>query len=263
MHCPRIVPASIMVLALRLLPIPDDKPDAGCAIMPTSSTTAAANAAATLRKLQDISDQIREIAKRPRGAVQEYQKDTRDVLFDNNATARDIGQLVQDKTRLNVISALSKNDDADVFKFRIAKTAATKIGTLNTGATSNALRYQVFSKSPTKLIADSDPGAGDAYKNYQDLEAGKLEMKAGDYVVRISRKAQVDTRKTAEFQYAVQFSQGTFTQDYDTVEKAYRPGTDNPFGLPLSSAAAVLNLLSGGSGSSSTRFSGSLYDALF
>lgn len=247
-------------------------------ITPIGTTAAAATAAAAAQKLRDISNQIKELSKRPKSsdAVQEYRKDTRDVLFDNNATARDIGRLVQNKTRLNVISALSKNDDADAFRFRIAKTAPTKIGTLNTQAGGNSLRYQIFSRTTAQLIADSDPRSGAAYKSYQELESGTLEMKAGEYVLRISRLPRIDTRRAAEFQYAVQFSQGSFTQDYDTVEKAYRQGTDDPFGLSNAAAPSLANLMSSLSSSSAfiaalppigtdatSKLTGALYDALF
>jgi hypothetical protein len=248
-----------------------------------ATTTAKNNAAATAidatRKLQDISRQIKELAKRPRGGsgeVQEYRKDTRDVLFDNSATARDIGQLIESKSRLNVISALSKNDEADVFKFRVTKTAQTKMGVLGTRATDGALHYQVISRSSGRLIADSDPKSGDAHKSYQDLQSGSLEMKAGEYLLRIARMPRVDTRKATEFQYAVQFSQGSYKQDYDTVEKAYRHGTDDPFGLPATGQAPLTNLMSSiGSAQSfisslppigtdaTSKLTGALYDALF
>jgi hypothetical protein len=229
------------------------------------------------QQLQNISDQINQIAQQVDSSkVQEFEKDTRDVQFDNNATARDAGRLTENKTRLNVISSLSANDPVDVFKFTVTTTADTKLGVLAAGGADDQIRYQVFSKSSGKLIADSDQNAGDAYKAYQDLSAGKLEMKSGDYVLRVSRADGVDPKNTQEFQYAVQLSQGIYTQDYDLVEKAYRAGTDDPFGLPSTGNAALSSLVDGLStsysfinslppiGSDATsKLTGALYDALF
>jgi hypothetical protein len=241
----------------------------------SNSSSSTSNAGSAIDQLANISQQLANIQQQVDSSkVQSFEKDTRDVAFDNNATARDAGRLTQGKTRLNVISSLSQGDSVDVFKFSVTTTAATKLGTLSPSGDNSAIHYQVFSKSSGRLIADSDASAGDANKAYQKLQNGTLQLDKGDYVLRISRAKGADATKDA--QYAVQLSQGTYTQDYDLVEKAYRQGTDDPFGLSSTGSTALTNLVDGLSTSYSfinslpaigtdatTKLNGALYDALF
>ncbi|HVZ01976.1 MAG TPA: hypothetical protein VHA35_20895 [Dongiaceae bacterium] len=243
----------------------------------TGSDSSTSDAGSAIDQLANISQQLAQIQQQADASeVQEFEKDTRDVQYDNNATARDAGRLTQDKTRLNVISSLSQGDSVDVFKFSVTTSAATKIGTLSPNGDDSSIHYQVFSKSSGRLVADSDSGAGDAYKAYQQLQNGTLQLDKGDYVLRISRAKGVDTTNSKELQYAVQLTQGTYTQDYDLVEKAYRQGTDDPFGLSSTGSTALSNLIDGLSTSYSfinslpaigtdptTKLTGALYDALF
>lgn len=162
--------------------------------------------------------------------VQEFRKDTRDVKIDNNSTARDIGRLQEKTSRLNVFSSLSKNDAVDVYRFKVVTTAKTTIGIL--GATkedSGKLHFQVFNKATGRVVADSADDAKEAKQAWEDLLDGKFELKSGDYLLRVSRTNNVGPDRNTEFSYALQLSQGTYKNDYDTVERAARP-TDDPFG---------------------------------
>src|SRR5688572_10860126 len=47
----------------------------------------------TSQALKDISDQIAALSASASGDVQEFERTAQDVLYDNNATARQIGQL--------------------------------------------------------------------------------------------------------------------------------------------------------------------------
>ena len=80
----------------------------------TSSTSTATNASAELARIEREVKRIQQqLAQKNSGVeVQEFQKDTRDVKFENNITARDIGQLKKDETRLNVFSSLGVGDAA-------------------------------------------------------------------------------------------------------------------------------------------------------
>jgi hypothetical protein len=240
-----------------------------------SSSSSSSSAGSAIDQLANISQQLANIQQQVDSSkVESFEKDTRDVQYDNNATARDAGRLTQNKTRLNVISSLAAGDAVDVFKFSVTTSAATKLGTLSPSGDDASIRYQVFSKSSGKLVADSDSSAGDANKAYQQLQNGTLQLNKGDYVLRISRAKGADSTK--EFQYAAQLSQGVYTQDYDLVEKAYRQGTDDPFGLSSTGSTALTNLVDGLSTSYSfinslpaigtdatTKLNGALYDALF
>jgi hypothetical protein len=239
------------------------------------SGSSASSAGSAIDQLANISQQLAQIQQQTDASkVQSFEKDTRDVQFDNNATARDAGRLTQNKTRLNVISSLSKGDSVDAFKFSVTTAAATKFGALSPSGDDASIHYQIFSKSSGRLVADSDSSAGDANKAYKQLQNGTLQLNKGDYVLRISRAKGADPTK--EFQYAAQLSQGTYTQDYDLVEKAYRQGTDDPFGLSSTGSTALTNLVDGLSTSYSfinslpaigtdatSKLNGALYDALF
>src|SRR6185369_938955 len=84
----------------------------------------------TSAALQQISDQIASLSASASGDVQEFEKTSQDVLYDNNATARQIGQLSLNTNRLNVISALSKKDQVDTFAFNASTSANTKFSIL-------------------------------------------------------------------------------------------------------------------------------------
>jgi hypothetical protein len=173
------------------------------------------------------------------------------VLYDNNATGRAIGQLRLNSTRLNVISAVGAQDKIDVFTFN-ATAGTTKLNLLvndpsaadQTKDASASLRVQIFAKGKG-LVADSDSGAGDAFANYKALKNGQFDLAKGQYSIRVTRAAGVDTQAKNTYNYAIQLSQGTrYTQDYTTTEQAYTAGTDDPFGLAGGGADSPLSILS-------------------
>lgn len=171
--------------------------------------------------------------------VQEFQKDTRDVKFDNNATARDIGRLQENTNRLNLFSSLSQGDQVDVFRFKVVTTANTTIGVLNASREDEEkLRFQVFNKATGRIIADSAEDAGEAKTNWEALRDGNFELKSGDYILRVSRTSDVGPDRNTEFSYALQLSQGLYQNDYDTIERAARD-TDDPYGVSNVSEATT------------------------
>lgn len=193
----------------------------------------------TSAALQEISEQIAALSASASGNVQEFEKTSQDVLYDNNATARQIGQLSLNSTRLNVISALNKADKVDTFSLNVATTGSTKFSILvNDPSNPNPLqdssgkvRVQIFAKGKG-LVADSDAGAGQANENYQALKNGTFSMASGQYVIRVTRADGVDTQAKGTYNYAIQMTQGTrYTKDFTTTEQAYTEGTDDPFGI--------------------------------
>jgi hypothetical protein len=205
----------------------------------TGSSASDSIADSTSKALQQISNQIAALGASAAGNVQEFEKTTNDVLYDNNATARSIGQLRLNTTRLNVISAITAKDDVDTFSFTASSNGATKLGVLvndpkaknQLADASGNLRVQIFAKGKG-LVADSDKNAGTAYKNYQALKAGSFDLARGDYTIRVSRAAGVDTPEKNNYNYAIQLTQGTkFSQDYTVTEKAYDPNSNNPTGI--------------------------------
>jgi hypothetical protein len=55
-------------------------------------------------------------------------------------------------------------------------------------------------------------------------------MEKGDYILRVSRTHNTGTSRNTEYNYAVQLTQGVYSRDYDTVERAARD-TDDPYGI--------------------------------
>jgi len=248
----------------------------------TAAAIAASNEAMTesATDLADLNDQITaevdQIKLQQTLTVAEFEKETNDVKIDNNMTARDIGVLRKNDSRLNLFSALSTGDAVDVFRFKVATTGNVKLGSLIADPTDKALfRVQIFSKSSGQLIADQDPNAGDAYKAYQKLEAGTLELNQGDYVMRISRLGGQDPQSKNEIQYAVQLTQGVYKNDYDTIEQGTSADQD-AYGFATSLGAGTDNLISSLSSgysfisslpaigtSATSKLNGVLYDSLF
>ncbi len=207
----------------------------------TSSTSTATNASSELQRIEREVKRIQQqLAQKNSGrTVQEFQKDTRDVRFENHATARNIGVLKKDQSRLNVFSSLSSGDAVDGFQFRVTSKTATTFSVLNASEEDeNQLRFQVYYKSSGRLLADSDAKAGVANTVYQAMRDGTFEMETGDYILRVSRThgAGADVKK--EYSYAIQLSQGLYSQDYDTIERAAR-ATDDPYGVSSVSEATT------------------------
>lgn len=201
----------------------------------STSTSAATSAESEIRRIERevkrIQDQLNQ--KSRVANVQEFRKDTRDIQVDNNATARDIGVLKKDTSRLNLFSLLSKADSVDVFRFKVSTTEKTRFSILQASTKDEGkVRFQIFSRATGRIVADSDPKAGEAFENFELLQDGEFELKAGDYALRISRMDTTGKERDTEFSYAVQLTQGLYTKDYDTVEKAAQAGAD-PFGISL------------------------------
>ena len=199
----------------------------------TPGTSTVANASQELQRIEREVKRIQQqLAQKNSGrSVQEFQKDTRDVKFESTATARNIGVLKKDQTRLNVFSSLGSGDAVDGFQFRVTSKTATTFNVLNaTKEDEEQLRFQIYYKASGRLLADSDPKAGVANTVYQAMRDGKFEMETGDFILRVSRTHGAGADGKKEFSYAIQLAQGLYSQDYDTIERAAR-ATDDPYGI--------------------------------
>ncbi len=213
---------------------------AASALLPTNSTTTTNNlfsttsgssssssSSSTNTAFDDLSAKIaaaqkaRDLANQQAGInVQDFQKNTNDVQIDNRMTARNIGNLRENNSRLNVFSSLANNDAADFYTFTVTSTADTKFSVLTAdGSDESNIRFQIINQSG-HAVADSSPDSGDAKAAYDQLKAGTLSLPAGKYVLRIARQ---DDNKTTQasttYNYAVQLSQGLYQNDFDTIEK--------------------------------------------
>jgi len=195
----------------------------------SSSTSATESASAELQRIEREVKRIQQLqAQKASGkTVEEFQKDTRDVKFESSATARNIGVLKKDETRLNVFSLLSSGDAVDGFQFRVTTKTATTFSVLKD---ETKLRFQIYYKSTGRILADSDAKAGAAHTVYEAMRDGRFEIETGDYILRVSRADNTGSERTKEYSYAIQLSQGLYSRDYDTIERAARD-TDDPYGI--------------------------------
>jgi hypothetical protein len=202
----------------------------------SSTSVAKTPAEAAAEQMRELERQLNRLQQKQAQAasgnkVQEFQKNTRDVQFESSATARNIGVLKQNTTRLNVFSALTAGDQVDGFQFRVTNKTATTFSVLNaTKEDEEKLRFQIYYKSSGRLLADSDPKAGTAHTVYEAMRDGTFAMETGDYILRVSRADNVGANRDKEYNYAIQLSQGVYSQDYDTIERAMR-ATDDPYGI--------------------------------
>jgi len=205
-----------------------------------SSSGSSGGASDALTHLADQIAAMRQQQRQNKIKVQDFQKTSNDLKVDNRMTARNVGVLRHDQSRLNVISALSKDDTADFFTFKMAKGAEAKFGLMtNDGKDEKSLRFQFLNKSSGAVIADSDPGSGKAKLAYDQLKQGKFKLEAGDYVLRITRQDDSKPNLKNDYSYAVQLSSGLYKNDFDTIEQTVDPKQD-PFGITMSGSVTTL-----------------------
>ena len=179
--------------------------------------------------------------KDPPKNIRGYKQTSQDESGDSTLTARDIGNLTEGKTRLNVISALTKNDNVDFFK--LTATTNEKLGIAVT--TDKGVRVQILD-SKGKVIADSEAKSGDKYDNFQKAGAQNLDITKGVYFLKVTR--ETGTLNTVRPNYAIQVSTTKYYEsDYDTTETpAPRQTYASTYAQSGSSLNALLNQVYGG-----------------
>jgi len=157
----------------------------------------------------------------PSGEVLELQKTVNKSSRNLSAFATDIGVLVKNTSRLNVISTLAEGDREDYYKFNVINSGQAAFSQLG----DPDLRIQIRNSSGT-LLADSDESAGQDYENFISLSKGEFELASGQYTIRVARKEDASAEEKINF--ALQLRMGDYNQDFDTVVKQPKPG-DDPF----------------------------------
>lgn len=172
--------------------------------------------------------------KDPPRDARSFRQSSSDVLGDSLQTARNIGDLTRGKTRLNVVSALTRDDNVDFFRFKV-----TKDGELGAAITTDKdLRVQLLSRRG-EIIADSEAVSGSTKaENFQLLGAQKLKVTPDDYYLKVTRATSV--QRSERPNYAIQLSMSRYYEsDYDTIETPaarYAPASTT-----ASSSASSLN----------------------
>jgi hypothetical protein len=219
------------------------------AMAETTATTAlsgASSAAVAMAKLADLQKQVREASLRaeeerealarnanlkgPSGEVEEFQKTVKKSSGTLQYQATDIGVLVKNSSRLNVVSSLAAKDKVDFYKFRVTNTGNAALSVIG----GEDVRVQVLGQNG-RVVADSNKDAGEAYERFQKLAGGELEMQAGTYTMRVTREKGV--KEDTKLNYALQVRMGDYKKDYDTIAKQPAAGDD-----PYAPSAAMQNL---------------------
>lgn len=147
--------------------------------------------------------------------VRVFRQNIQNVYNDSPTNAPAIGTLQQDTNRLDIVSALTKGVMVDYLAFGVK-------GDLNDialGSTSQGgdVRIQILDKTGQHVFADSSPNASPSLvAAYQQLTEGSFSLKAGDYILKVTR-ADGELNTTTP-NYAIQLTAGNYKNDYDTVE---------------------------------------------
>lgn len=213
----------------------------------SSSAAANANILAQIAKIRtETNNTIAEVAKQreelennanlqgPSGTVEEFQKANAKSSSDLKFFGTDVGILVQNTSRLNVISTLAEGDNTDYYKFRVAGRGDAYLGRVG----DEGVRVQLEDRLGN-LVADSNKDAGDKYENYQSLQKGTFELSSGEYHLRVTRDE--DVASDSNLNFALQLRMGDYKQDYDTIVKQPEPG-DDPF-QPSASVTELTSML--------------------
>jgi len=190
--------------------------------------------------------------------IMSYSKTTTDVRVDSTSSARNIGTLIDNTSRLTIRSSLLSKDKTDYFSFTVKKSMSDvgvlvkatgkdtttgkeeTLSSLNVKGDTGYARLQVLD-SRGRVVADSSTTATSLQQQaYEDMRNGKLSLSAGTYFVKMSRASGVmDTQKVG---YAVQLVAGKdYTKNYDTVEYAYSLDNDSELNSTTSDIANMLS----------------------
>ncbi len=150
----------------------------------------------------------------------QFSRTTTDSADESFANARFIGELAKDKTRLAVVSALTRADPVDNYRFRVKASIADK--TVEFGLTgsfdSKQVRIQILEKNG-KIIADSEAKFGDRKNNFEALQLSKLKLGTGEYILQVRRATGVLSREEPNYLIQMQSVGGKFREDYQTIER--------------------------------------------
>lgn len=182
--------------------------------------------------------------KDPPRNIRSFRQQSQDQAADAMQTARDVGTLTRGETRLNVVSALTSGDLVDFYKFKVSKEGKLAMSV----TTDKGVHVQLLKKSGV-VIADSEASFGDKKDNFEKMAAGKLDVSADTYYIKVTRSS--GSSRSERPNYAIQLSMSRyFEKDYDTVETPAARASTQAGALVhaanTSAVSAVLNQFAGG-----------------
>lgn len=163
--------------------------------------------------------------------IKVWEKHAYHVARQGLTNATDIGQLVNNAARLNLVGKLSENtggmdpNSGDAYyKFSVLTPGKLDFAYQ---VDENTVRIQILQQNGGRVIADSKADMGRATETFEAMTSGAYDAEAGTYIVRVTRDEAV--RSTAAVGYALQVKLGKeFTNDYVTWEHAAATETEPP-----------------------------------
>jgi len=162
-------------------------------------------------------------------SIQVFEHEGRDVQKDTLKTARDVGRVRLNHTRLNVFTYLAEGDKEDHYKFKIDSEGGLRLGTWRDAGT----RIQ-FLSDQGRVFADSKQGTGREHEKYLRIIGGAKggePFKPGTYFIKVSRWKDGETTPERAFSLQIQMGE-TVLRDFDTKEYEaleVKPGDIPPY----------------------------------
>jgi len=190
-----------------------------------------------------------------KASIKVFEREGRDVHTDTFKTARDVGRVRLNYSRLNIFTYLAEGDKEDNFKFNVDSIGGLRLGVWRDSET----RIQFFTEQG-RLIADSSKENRIENEKYTRIIGGVKggePFEPGTYFIKASRLKAGDTTTERPFSLQIQMGQ-TVLKDFDTKEYdalELKPGEIQPFDLTkgaLKTSAAIqgsmmLDVMSAGS----------------
>ncbi|MBL4691833.1 MAG: hypothetical protein JKY92_00690 [Magnetovibrio sp.] len=175
------------------------------------------------------------------GGAKVWSREGRDVNGEDSfRTARLIGTVRLEHSRLNGFSAISKGEKEDNFTYKVASR-----GPLRLGKKIDSYTRVEFFNGTKHIIASNDPKSGRLYDKYFEMiSAEGTQTDRGTYFIKFSRVDPNDTSKDLPYTFQLQMG-SDFKHDYETIE--YKAKDLKPGEIPASA-----DLTAGGLPSSST-----------
>ncbi len=198
-------------------------------------------------------------------APQLMEKQTQDVHGESWGSARDMGYIRKDHSRISVISSLSANDDdkADWYKMFVQTKGDLRMSVQTDAETDleldpesetyfedvveyfsgAGLRIEFYQNQGGRMnvVASNDKENETAYANFEHLVRGTLDTQAtGEYYVKVTTETGEPPKE--DINYILQFQMGdSFKYDFATVESSLNLSEQDKAELAIEEA------LSGGS----------------
>ncbi len=142
-----------------------------------------------------------------------FEQEKRDVNNESLRTARELGSVRLNHSRLNLFTSLAAGDKEDNYSFKVMSKGNLRIGLYG----EDNVRIQVLN-GRGRAIADSKEGTGRLYEKFQGLlDQEGTSFDPGSYYLKVTRANANDTK--TELPYSIQLQMGdTYKNDYDTKE---------------------------------------------